>query len=254
MHLLKDISMIEINSQQALMVWLINYIADNFGNKAILKGGMELRLLDCPRYTNDIDYIFVPFSSKKDIAVLILNCLKKNPELSVNHSLNSKCLRCICQYNEFRVQLEITVSRECETQELSTVSFARKHNQTGRIIRGMRFDISLAHKIAAWNERALMRDLYDCYFMSEILDIYPDVETLKQRLANSLIRVGKKTKKQNLSLREFVLKLQLAVSHLNQEDLEEELRDFFSPEELPGLDMKMKIGLKKQIDYLTKQK
>jgi predicted nucleotidyltransferase component of viral defense system len=47
--------MIEVNDTLGLMVWLINFLADRFGNKAILKGGMELRLLDCPRYTNDID-------------------------------------------------------------------------------------------------------------------------------------------------------------------------------------------------------
>ena len=38
----------EINSQKELMVWLINFMADTFGNSAILKGGMQLCLLDCP--------------------------------------------------------------------------------------------------------------------------------------------------------------------------------------------------------------
>lgn len=52
--------MTEIDDSEGLMVWLMNYLADTFGHSAILKGGMELRLLYCPRHTNDIDYVFIP--------------------------------------------------------------------------------------------------------------------------------------------------------------------------------------------------
>ncbi len=53
--------MIEIETSEGLMVWLMNYLADTFGNSAVLKGRMELPLLDCPRHTNDIDYVFAPY-------------------------------------------------------------------------------------------------------------------------------------------------------------------------------------------------
>ena len=78
--------MIEAKTQQSLMVWLINFIADKFGNSAILKGGMELRLLDCPRFTNDLDFIFVPYSSKKDVSKIVIEALNKVPDLAVRHT------------------------------------------------------------------------------------------------------------------------------------------------------------------------
>lgn len=246
--------MIEVKTQQALMVWMINFLADKFGNSAILKGGMELRLLDCPRFTNDIDFVFVPFSSKRDVCKIVIEALDVVPNLKVRHTINSKCLRCICDYNGIKVQLEINVAQECESQELSTATFARIHNQQGRIIRGMRFDIALSHKIAAWNERDLVRDLYDCYFIVEVLDVQPHIPTLKQRLLTSLIRSGRKTKKVSMSLNEFVVKLETAISSLRQQMIEEQLRDFFSPEELPGLEKKMKIGLKRLLNALRSDK
>lgn len=250
-HLPRDILMIDIKTQQGLMAWLINYLADCFGNRAILKGGMELRLLNCPRFTNDVDFIFIPYSSKKEVAKEILEVLQKVSDLVVKHSLNSKCLRCICCYKEFQVQLEVNVAEECDSQELSTASFAKEHNQTGRIIRGMRFDIALSHKLAAWNERQLMRDLYDAYFMVEILNITPHKLTLESRLSKSEIRQKGKTKKVSMSLEDFRMKLKNASLTIDYKSVTEELRDFFPPEELPGLDMKLKMGINKIIEHLT---
>jgi hypothetical protein len=39
---------------EKLMIEVIHFLSDQFPNQAILKGGMELRLIDCPRYTNDL--------------------------------------------------------------------------------------------------------------------------------------------------------------------------------------------------------
>lgn len=57
----------EAAENESLMIRLINLLADAFPGRAILKGGMELRLLQCPRHTNDLDYIFIPFTSKTEI-------------------------------------------------------------------------------------------------------------------------------------------------------------------------------------------
>lgn len=232
------------------MVWLMNFLADKFGNSAILKGGMELRLLDCPRYTNDIDYVFVPFSSKKDVGELVYDALRKIPDLRVEYSLNSKCIRFLCQNNSMHVQLEINVAENCESQELTTASLAKQHNLQGRIVRGMRFDIALAHKIAAWNERNLIRDLYDCYFMTEILSVRPHKETLERRLAKTEARIGSKTKRMSMTIADLSRKLKDAAASLSSQAVEVQMQDFFAPEQLPGLDKKIKIGLKKLIDVL----
>jgi predicted nucleotidyltransferase component of viral defense system len=242
--------MIDIDSPEGLMVWLMNYLADTFGNSAVLKGGMELRLLDCPRHTNDIDYVFVPFSSKKDIGERILRALRQVPELRVEHSINSKCLRCICEYRGMRTQIEVNVAEQCESQELTTATLARAHNQQGRIVRGMRFDMALAHKIAAWNERGLIRDLYDCAFMADILAVRPHRDTLVRRLAKSEIRLGRRAKKVSMGIPDLISNLKDAVASLTPRAVEQQLQDFFIPEQLPGIEKKIRIGLRKLLDSL----
>ncbi len=62
---------------EALLAWIVDFFATSFGNSAVLKGGMALRLMHSPRYTNDVDYIFIPFDSKKVLRKL----------------LNKRCLR-----------------------------------------------------------------------------------------------------------------------------------------------------------------
>ena len=242
--------MIEVESSLGLMVWLINFLADKFGNNAILKGGMELRLLDCPRHTNDIDYVFVPFSSKKDVRELVLDAFSEVPDLKIEHSLNSKNLRCLCEYNGIRVQIEISAAMDCKSQELTTATLARATNQQAHIVRGMRFDIALAHKIAAWNERRLVRDLYDCYFMVDILAIHPHIQTLRQRLAKSEIRAGRKTKIVSMTIIDLISTLTTALVDLSQTMVEEQMRDFLLPEELPGLEKKIRIGVNKLLEML----
>jgi predicted nucleotidyltransferase component of viral defense system len=242
--------MINVNSTQGLMIWLINYFADTFGNSAVLKGGMELRLLDCPRYTNDIDYVFVPFSSRKDVCERVLNALMKEDELHIEHTLNSKCLRILCTYRDLHVQIEINVATECESQELTTASLARSNDLQGRIVRGMRFDIALAHKIAAWNERGLIRDLYDCSFMVDVLAVHPNLSILKQRLARSELRIGRKTKKITMSTAELVNKIRDNLASLTQRMVEEQMRDYMVNSELPGLEKKIRIGINKLIEIL----
>lgn len=48
-----------------LLLWFMGYFAQTFRNRAIIKGGMVLQLLNSPRATNDLDILFVPFTSKK---------------------------------------------------------------------------------------------------------------------------------------------------------------------------------------------
>ena len=59
--------MADINTVEELMLFIINLFGEHFPQSAILKGGMALRLLDCPRFTNDLDYVFIPYKSKNDI-------------------------------------------------------------------------------------------------------------------------------------------------------------------------------------------
>jgi predicted nucleotidyltransferase component of viral defense system len=228
---------------EALMVRLINLLAASFPAQAILKGGMELRLLNCPRYTNDLDYVFVPFSSKNDIAAPVLEVLVKQEDLKIQHSMHSTCMRVIVSAGKVRVQIELNVASECKTQELTTADLARTHHLQGRIIRGMSLDVALAHKLAAWLERGLMRDLYDVYFMREMLGIAPDLKTLRERLGR--IRYQRQGKKgpQTMNLPQFAATLREAAAGIGPAAIREELQDLLDAEELPGLDLKIRKAM-----------
>ena len=69
-------------SLEKLMVEVMNLFSERFSQQAILKGGMVLKLLGSLRNTNDLDYVFVPYSSKKDISGRILEVLSDLPEQS----------------------------------------------------------------------------------------------------------------------------------------------------------------------------
>ena len=117
---------------EALMVRLMNLLADRFPAQAIIKGGMELRLLNCPRYTNDLDYVFIPFKSKNDIAAPVLEILGTQQGLTVEHTMHSTCMRIVVSSGNVRVQIELNVAAECKSQELTTSDLARNHDLQGR--------------------------------------------------------------------------------------------------------------------------
>ena len=231
------------------MVWIINQLADKFGSHAVLKGGMELRLVDCPRFTNDLDYTFIPFASKKEIKDRILEALRENPELDVSYAVNSKCIRYLVAQGNIKVQVEVNVALECESQEMSTSMLAKSKNQQGRMIRVMDFGTALAHKLAAWNERGLVRDLYDAYYLCVILRAKPNMKVLKQRLARVESR-KRGAKPITMSIDDFIEKLESIARDLTDDMVKNELRDYMRREELPGLDRKIVGGISKVIEYL----
>lgn len=236
------------SSFDELVVYIINSFAEIFGNHAILKGGMVFKLLGSPRYTNDIDYVFIPYQSKNDIKDDIYNALEKLFPEKVTISVHSKCVRYLLEVNEIKLQIEVNVDLECESIELSTISLAKVNNQTGRIIRAMSYGYLLSHKLAAWNERELVRDLYDIYFLYDVLDEKPDIHVLKKRLANIKSRANKKIK--SMSLTDFVAKLENRIVLLSHDDVKTELSDYLDKEEIIGLDKKIKIAVKDLLDYV----
>lgn len=242
-----------ITESEKLMLTVMNLFADRFSAHAILKGGMELRLVDCPRYTNDIDYIFVPYTSKNEIKDAITGALKEIKDFTVDVSVHSTCIRYRIQRRDIGIQIEVNVAERCPSEPLSTGSLASRVNQLPRIIRGMRFDTALAHKLAAWNERGLVRDLYDVSFMINTFGTLPDMDTLRKRL--SQINYRRKTKKQSrrMTIAEFIDTLNKAREILSQQKVQNDLRDYFAPEELPGLEKKIKTGLGKITDFLESQ-
>ncbi len=50
-----------IAKEQQLLARVLDLFAQKFDRKAVLRGGMVLRVLGSPRLTNDLDYVFVPY-------------------------------------------------------------------------------------------------------------------------------------------------------------------------------------------------
>ncbi|MCX6983979.1 MAG: hypothetical protein NT118_04390 [Lentisphaerae bacterium] len=44
--------------EEALLVRVMDLFARKFDRKAVLRGGMGLRILGCERLTNDLDYVY----------------------------------------------------------------------------------------------------------------------------------------------------------------------------------------------------
>lgn len=232
-----------------LAVFIINRFAELFGNHAILKGGMVFKLLGSPRYTNDIDYVFVPYKSKNDIKDNIYNELEKLFPGMVKYDVHSKCIRYHINYDNIKMQIEVNADLECGSTELSTVTLARVNNQPGKIVRAMSYGQLLSHKLAAWNERELFRDLYDIYFLYDILDEKPDIDILKRRLKR-IVSAKRKAGMRSMTLDEFISKLDKHITNFSSKDLSEELKDYLSRTELAGLDKKIKIAVKNLTSHL----
>lgn len=239
----------EIRSDEALRVWIINHLSRKLAGHAVLRGGMILRILDCPRHTNGIDYVFVPFRSKKEVIPLMEKAFKNLEGLEFScrfHSTNAQYLvKLSNRHGSFQTQVEIGVAPSCEQEPISTGNFAMQYHQQPEIVSVMRLDVVIAHKLAAWNERNLMRDLYDVYFLHVQLHAKPDGEALAGRLReiNYAKKTGGKGRPRQMTPGQFAEKLRQEAQRLQQQDLEEELRDFLPFSHLAGLDKKIRIAL-----------
>jgi len=174
-----------LEAEEKLLAQVLDLFAQTFDRKAVLRGGMLLRVLGSPRFTNDLDYVFVPYASKKDIVDQVLGCLSRLPGVTLSHSLNSKCLRVIVQTADATIQIEAKVSRSMPLATVSTRLFSTQFGLPQRLIHVMDLSVALSNKLAAWNERRLIRDLYDIWFFLQ-MNVRPDIATLEKRLRKPL--------------------------------------------------------------------
>lgn len=235
-----------MNKEEQLLAKILNIFSDRFNQHAVLRGGMVLRLLGSSRLTNDLDYVFTPFKSKKEIVDDVLDTLNQLEGVELQHSLNSKCLRVIISNSQTTVQIEAKVAEEVATDVSSTKELADIYSLPPRLIPVMDYSVALAHKMAAWNERRLVRDIYDIWFYIQ-MGIRPDEKTLIQRLKKPLY--SKKVKPEHYfdgeGAESFYNFLRDQLSSLTEEELNQEMRAYLPPAELPGLLMKFRAALVK---------
>lgn len=218
-----------------LMLWIMHEFASCFAQHAILKGGMQLMLMSSERATNDLDYVFVPFESKKEIAPRIEELLKRIPGGTIEKTVHSNSGRYRIRVGNADVQVEFNMCPQMPSMELTTELLAKKLNVLPRIVRVMSPNVALAHKLAAWNERRLLRDLYDVYYMHTHIGAMPDIEILEQRLADIKSRIPKLKKTRTMTIAEFSGQLRQAIEALTPQALERELAPLMRRERLAGL-------------------
>jgi predicted nucleotidyltransferase component of viral defense system len=218
-----------------LFLWVLHRFAEVFEAKAVLKGGIELRLFDCPRSTTDIDYVFVPFRSKNEIRERIERVLREIDGAVVTIAVHSKMVRASLRVDRAAIQIEANVDLECPSQPMPTAEFARSQGQPSRLVRVMAPDCALAHKLAAWNERRLLRDLYDAYFLSVRVGATPDRAVLAARLAKIESRHPALRRKKKMSIAELAAALRAGVDAITEKGLAEELAPLLPPDEVVGL-------------------
>ncbi|MFT5241338.1 MAG: putative nucleotidyltransferase component of viral defense system [Candidatus Promineifilaceae bacterium] len=237
-----------IAKEQQLLARVLDLFAQRFDKKAVLRGGMVLRVLGSPRLTNDLDYVFIPYKSKKDIVEEIVTCLRSIEGADLDYSLNSKCLRVVLTVDQTTIQIEAKVAMDVETTTTSTRLFSSQFDLPPRIIHVVDTKVALANKMAAWNERRLVRDIYDTWFLLQ-MNATPDTATLEQRLRKPAY--SRLVKKQDYfpgrTCNEFYDFIRANVAELSDEQIVDELSDYLPPEEATGLALLFRAALVKLV-------
>ncbi|NCD35246.1 MAG: hypothetical protein EOL87_17775 [Spartobacteria bacterium] len=235
--------------QQRLLIEILDLFAQRFDKHAVLRGGMVLYLLGSERLTNDLDYVFVPYRSKKDIVDDVLAELTTLPGVAVKHSMNSKCLRIIVQRGDTAVQVEAKTAEQVHADVISTAPIAQNYNLPPRLIRIVNLSVALSDKLAAWNERRLVRDLYDIWFFLR-MGVQPDAHVLQERLAkpnySKLVKPRDHFKGQTTA--EFFDFIREQVNILTEERITAELQDYLPAETLVGMHLRIRAELAKLHD------
>jgi hypothetical protein len=235
-----------------LFLWVMHRFSAVFEEHAVLKGGMALRLVDSPRATTDIDYVFIPFRSKVDIRERIECVLNEIEGADITIHLHSTTLRADVRMDDVAIQVEVSVSTQCPSAAMATAGFAESLGQPSHIVRVMSWDTALAHKLAAWNERRLLRDLYDCYFISARLGQHPNLETLEARLARIRSRLPGLKSKKTMTKADLACALREAVQRMRDATISEELAPLLPESELAGLRDRLRAAAVRLAEWLER--
>ena len=208
--------------REKLLLRLIHLISARFKNKAILKGGMSLRLWNSPRYTQDIDFLLTLDCSRKEIAADVRDLLLKEGDIEVTRSeLNSRGVFIDLKASGVFAEIEmVTASKpKLPPEPMTTAALAAPLKMPAQVITVMSKAEAYAHKIAAALERNSARDLYDISIYEPLTEF--DVGTLAQRLSRLAIE---RKKPISISFQQASQRLKSRVENLKMSDFKRELR------------------------------
>lgn len=233
-----------------LFVWVMHRFAEVFEEHAIVKGGIALRLLDCPRSTTDIDYVFVPFGSKNDIVGRLRAVLAELDDADVDVRVHSKTIRAVVRVDAAAIQIEANVDFDCPSFAVPTTAMAIPAAQPARLVRVVAIERALANKLAAWNERRLLRDLFDVYYLAVRLGAVPELAILQQRLQHVESRLPALRRRKVMTLAQLLADLRAALLAIDDTALAAELGPILPPQELAGLVPRLRAGVSKVVEGL----
>lgn len=233
---------------EKLLLRIMHLINQNFKSQAVLKGGMHLRLLNSPRYTQDIDYVFSPKISRNVIAKELNAMLAKENDLVIQHqSLNSRGAFFTLECNGVLVKLEISLATKlnCPSETQSTTVLASQFQMPPEIVTTLAKEEAYAHKIAASLERNVMRDLYDISIYEPLTSF--DSKTLKLRFKE--LSVGR-NKPKSITFLEASEILKKKAAGLTQKDIEEAIGEMLPHNVIVGTCDRIKMSLNRLCQQL----
>jgi hypothetical protein len=118
----------------------------------------------------------------------------------------------------------------------------------GRIVSIVSYPVAMANKLAAWNERLLVRDLFDLYFYYSMVKAMPDMTVLGQRLGQ-VASTPRNRNPRRMTLPQLIVKLRDRLVSLSPDDMLE-LADYLPIGDLEGLDTRIRVQLLQFCDAL----
>lgn len=213
-----------MKNREEILLRIIHLFAEHFKTDFVLKGGMLLRLLNCPRLTQDVDYVVITKESRKKWAKQIEEILGKIEDIKVDKvHLNSRGIWIdvsSIEKPELQVQIEINIqlSLNLPSEGVSTAALANQYSLMAHIVNAMAPAEAFANKIAAALERDALRDIYD---IAQLEPLTPfDITTLQRRFAGLSIN---RKKANSISFKEAAEMLRGKMERLTEEKLEAEL-------------------------------
>lgn len=217
--------------RESLLLEVIHLINQKFKNQAILKGGMYLRLLNSPRHTRDVDYVFPTKVSRKVILKEIKSIFEPKGIQIIKKSLNSRGIQMKIQKGDIDADIEISVVKELSTppEQYDTSKVAERFNVVPEIVTVMSMGEAFSNKIAAALERDVVRDLFDITVLMPLTTF--NSETLNKRLSSLCI---KRQKPISIDFKEAAKRLKEKADRLTREELANELTGVIPPEFIKG--------------------
>jgi len=238
-----------VNNTEEFLARLMNFLNEKFKNKLVLKGGMLLRLLNSPRQTQDLDYVWLREKRRNLFADDIKNALIRMPNLNmVDTAVNSRGIFFTVQDTQTKAsaKIEISVVKNLKSpQSLMNDRLVDAFSLPVHVIAVMDLSEALSHKIAASLERDLMRDLYDLSILEPMTTF--DVKVLEERFSELEIDRNKPKK---ISFQEASRMLRKRLENMSEKRIKEELGASLPKENLVGLDLIIRASAGRLIQRL----